>query len=127
MIDFPIGELLDEDECLQWLERYLHPEGLQCPRCSSRQRRVAQRNGQWTAYRCKVCDRYHTILTGTIFERTRQDPSKVVLILRGIAQGQPTARPRPAWPESSASAGPGCMRSASRCRRTSTTPYPTIR
>lgn len=92
MIDFPISELLDEDECLQWLERYLHPDGLKCPRCGSRQRRVAQRNGSWTAYRCRLCDRYHTVLTGTVFEKTRQSPSKVVLILRGIAQGQPTAR-----------------------------------
>lgn len=92
MIDFPISELLDEDECLQWLERYLHPDGLKCPRCGSTERRVAQHNGPWTAYRCRLCDRYHTILTGTVFEKTRQSPSKVVLILRGIAQGQPTAR-----------------------------------
>lgn len=92
MIDFPIGELLDEDECLKWLERYLHPSGLKCPRCGSRERRVAQRNGLWIAYRCKACDRYHTILTATVFEKTRQSPSKIVLILRGIAQGQSTAR-----------------------------------
>lgn len=92
MIDFPIVELLDEDECLQWLEGHLHPEGLRCPRCGSSERRVAQRNGPWSAYRCKACDRYHTILTDTVFERTRQPPSKVVLILRGVAQGQSTAR-----------------------------------
>src|SRR4051812_16584799 len=92
MIDFPIGELLDENECVEWLERYLHPNGLECPRCGSSERRMAQRNGRWTAYRCKACDRYHTILTGTVFEKTRQAPSTVVLILRGIAKGEPTAR-----------------------------------
>jgi transposase-like protein len=92
MIDFPIGELLDEDECVEWLEKYLHPGGLECPRCGSGERRVAQRNGRWTAYRCKACDRYHTILTGTVFEKTRQAPSTVILILRGIAKGEPTAR-----------------------------------
>jgi transposase-like protein len=92
MIDFPIDELLDEDECSKWLERRLHPDGLKCPRCGSSERRVAQRNGPWTAYRCKACDRYHSILTGTVFEKTRQPPSKVVLILRGIAKGEPTAR-----------------------------------
>jgi len=95
MIDFPIGELLDEDECLRWLERHLHPEGLQCPRCGSTERRLTQRNGVdglWRAYRCKVCDRYYTILTDTVFEKTHQPPSKIVLILRGIAQGQSTAR-----------------------------------
>jgi transposase-like protein len=91
MIDFPIGELLDEDECLEWLERYLHPDGLECPRCGSGERRVAQRNGRWSAYRCKACDRYHSILTGTVFEKTRQAPSTIVLILRGIAKGETTA------------------------------------
>src|SRR5215212_9483022 len=96
MIDFPIGELLDEDECVEWLQKYLHPDGLECPRCGSGERRVAQRNGsgaaRWSAYRCKACDRYHSILTGTVFEKTRQAPSTVVLILRGIAKGEPTAR-----------------------------------
>jgi len=28
MIDFPIDDLLDEAACLNWLERYLHPEGV---------------------------------------------------------------------------------------------------
>ncbi len=92
MIDFPITELLNETECAKWLESHLHPNGLSCPRCGSGHRRVAQRNGYWTAYRCEACDRYHSILTGTVFEKTRQPPSKVVMILRGIAKGESTAR-----------------------------------
>jgi hypothetical protein len=28
MIDFPIDELLDEEECAKWLENHLHPAGL---------------------------------------------------------------------------------------------------
>lgn len=36
MIDFPIGELMDEAACLYWLERHLYPSGLCCPRCGSR-------------------------------------------------------------------------------------------
>jgi transposase-like protein len=92
MIDFPIDDLLDQEASLAWLERYLHPEGLKCPRCGGRERRVARQMGAWTAYRCQACDRYHTILTGTVFEKTRQPPSKLVLILRGIAKGEPTAR-----------------------------------
>jgi transposase-like protein len=91
MIDFPIDELFDEQASTTWLERYLHPEGLRCPRCQNSQRRVARR-GSFTGYRCKACDRYYTILTGTIFEKTRQKPSKLVLILRGIAKGESTAR-----------------------------------
>src|SRR5438093_5523429 len=92
MIDFPIDELLDEAASLAWLERHLHPEGLTCPRCGSRERRVARRIRELTAYRCTACDRYHTIYTGTIFEKTRQPQSKIVLILRGIAKAEPTAR-----------------------------------
>ena len=92
MIDFPIDELLDEQASLAWLERHLHPDGLKCPQCGSVERRPARHIGVMTAYRCKQCDHCHSILTGTIFEKTRQPPSKIVLILRGIAKGESTAR-----------------------------------
>jgi len=92
MIDFPIDELLDEQASFAWLERQLHPEGLRCPRWGSAARRVTRRRGAFPAYRCVKCDRYHTILSGTVFAKTRQPPSKRVLILRGIAKGEPTAR-----------------------------------
>jgi hypothetical protein len=32
------------------------------------------------------------LLTGTVFEKTRQRPATLVLLLRGIAKGEPTAR-----------------------------------
>lgn len=92
MIDFPIDELLNEEACLRWLEQRLHPDGLQCPRCGGSRRRLAQGNGPWTAWRCKACGRYYRLLSGTVFERTRQPPPKLVLLLRGIAKGEPTAR-----------------------------------
>jgi transposase-like protein len=92
MIDFPIGELLDEEASTVWLEKHLHPDGLACPRCGARERRVARRKGPFLGYRCLACDRYHTILTGTAFEKTRQKPSTLVLLLRGVAKGEPTAR-----------------------------------
>ena len=92
MLDFPIGDLLDEDACLSWLGKHLHPEGLKCPNCGSQNRRRAKQGGAIPASRCKECDRYHTILTGTVFERTQQKPSTLVLILRGVARAEPTAR-----------------------------------
>jgi transposase-like protein len=92
MLDFPIGDLLDEDACLSWLEKHLHPQGLQCPNCGSQNRRRAKQGGAIPAFRCKECDRYHTILTGTVFERTQQKPSTLVLMLRGITRGEATAR-----------------------------------
>jgi len=52
MIDFPIDELLDEGACLSWLERHLHPQGLNCPHCWARERRFAEQNRSWPAWRC---------------------------------------------------------------------------
>jgi hypothetical protein len=46
------------------------------------------------AYRCRDCDGYDTLLTGTAFAKTQQSPSTLVLLLRGSAKGE-TAHPRP--------------------------------
>lgn len=92
MIDFPIDDLLDNDACTAWLEKHLHPDGLRCPHCQSADRRVSRRSGHFLGYRCKACNRYFTLLSGTAFAATRQTPAKLVLILRGISKGEPTAR-----------------------------------
>ena len=92
MIDFPITELLDDQACTRWLEEQLHPEGLKCPHCHSERRRTARRQGPFTGYRCQACDRYYTLLSGTIFAKTRQSPPHLVLLLRGVAKGESTAR-----------------------------------
>jgi transposase-like protein len=92
MIDFPIDDLLDQEACTLWLEKHLHPEGLRCPHCASPDRRVSRRSGHFLGYRCKACNRYFTLLSGTAFAATRQTPAKLVLILRGISKGEPTAR-----------------------------------
>jgi len=44
------------------------------------------------AYRCRACEGYYTLLTGTVFANTRQRPATLVLLLRGVAKGEPTAR-----------------------------------
>lgn len=92
MIDFPIGELMDEAACVTWLDQQLHPEGLVCPHCGSSDRRLFRRQGWFPAYRCRQCDGYYTLLTHTCFAKTRQLPSTLVLLLRGIAKGESTAR-----------------------------------
>jgi transposase-like protein len=92
MIDFPIDELLDDSVCTIWLERHLHPEGLKCPHCGSLERRLFRQQGHFPAYRCRLCDGYYTLLTGTVFAKTHQPPATLVLLLRGIAKGEPTAR-----------------------------------
>jgi hypothetical protein len=34
-MDFPIGQLMDEQACYGWLVCRLHPGGLTCPRCGA--------------------------------------------------------------------------------------------
>jgi transposase-like protein len=92
MIEFPIAELMDDSMCTLWLERRLHPQGLRCPHCGHPDKRLFRAHGHFLAYRCRTCDGYYTLLTGTSFAKTRQRPPTLVLLLRGIAKGEPTAR-----------------------------------
>jgi transposase-like protein len=92
MIDFPIGELRDDSICLLWLERHLHPAGFTCPHCGALSRRIFRAQGHLPAYRGRACEGSYTLLTGTVFAKTRQRPATLVLLLRGMAQGEPTAR-----------------------------------
>src|ERR687894_3293817 len=92
MIEFPITGLLDDGICTIWLERYLHPDGLKCPHCRSPARRLFRAPGHFPAYRCRACEGDYTLLTGTVFEKTRQRPATLGLLLRGMAKGEPTAR-----------------------------------
>jgi transposase-like protein len=92
MIDFPITELLDDSICILWLERHLHPNGLTCPHCGNAERRLFRDQGHFPAYRCRACEGYYTLLTGTVFAKTQQRPATLVLWRRGVAKGEPTAR-----------------------------------
>lgn len=92
MIDFPIDELMDEDVCHLYLLNKLHPEGLKCPHCGCEGRYTVKKNTWFDGYKCTGCKKYYTMYTGTVFEKTRQPASKIVLILRGFAKGETTSR-----------------------------------
>jgi len=68
------------------------PSRLVCPACASTSRRRFRAQGYYDAYRCRECDRYYTLLSGTAFEGSRQRPATLVLLLRGITKGESTAR-----------------------------------
>ena len=85
MIDFPITELFDDSLCLVWLERHLHPNGFVCPQCGSDNRRHFRIQGYYAAYRCRVCAKYYTLLSGTAFEGSRQRPATAPT---GLMEGQ---------------------------------------
>jgi len=92
MIDFPIGRLMDERACYDWLVALLHPGGLACPRCRGTDAYVHRYHRDPVLdYRCKACGRVYNAFTGTDWQGTQLRPSQVVLILRGFAQGRSTA------------------------------------
>ena len=92
MIDFPITELLSDAECIKWLEAYWHPAGLVCPHCGSEERRLFREQSWYAAWRCVKCNGYYTLLSRTVFEKTHQRPARLVMLLRGIAKGESSAR-----------------------------------
>lgn len=66
----------------------LNEWGIQC--CGRTERCLFRVQGHSRAYRCRAYDGYYTLLTGTVFEKTRRRLATLVL-LRGSAKGEPTA------------------------------------
>jgi transposase-like protein len=93
-MDFPIAELMDEDACYAQLVHWLHPDGLACPRCQQADRIRVHRSRRAPVrdYRCGHCRRVFNAFTGTILQGTKRRPSELALIVRGFAQGVPTAQ-----------------------------------
>jgi hypothetical protein len=92
MIDFPIGEHLDDRIGLLWIECRLHAEGFPCPRCGGTERRLCRELGHFLADRGRICEGYYSRLMGTVCEKMRQRPATRVLWLREIAKGEPMIR-----------------------------------
>ena len=93
-MDFPLTELMDEDACYAKLLHWLHPDGLACPRCGARDGLGVHRRHRAPIldYRCKGCRRVFNAWTGTALQGSRRSAVELMLILRGFAQGVPTAR-----------------------------------
>ncbi len=93
-MDFPLTDLMDQDACYHKLVTLLHPGGLACPACRAADHlRVHRRHrAPVLDWRCTACGRVFNAFTGTELEGTHRRPAEVMLILRGIAQGVPTAQ-----------------------------------
>jgi transposase-like protein len=95
-MDFPITELMDRQACVQWLEAYFHPAGLNCPHCqagvdqANRFRRT--KRSDLDVYRCKVCRGLYNLYSGTVFAGKHFTPEQTVLFLREVLQGKSTAK-----------------------------------
>jgi len=93
-MDFPLTDLMDQGACYQKLVALLHPGGLTCPTCKQADRLTVHRRDRAPVldYRCRRCGRVFNAFTGTPLQGTHRTPAEIVLILRGVAQGAPTAR-----------------------------------
>jgi len=93
-MDFPIHDLMNENACYQFVLDLFHPAGLCCPRCHAAEGFHTHRYFREPVldYRCSQCARVFNAWTGTVFQGTHWRPSQIVLILRGFAQGTPTAQ-----------------------------------
>lgn len=94
MMDFPLNDLLDPQRCHDLLLDLLHPDGLRCPNGHPLDEcRVHMRHrAPIREYRCKACGRFFTLFSETVLEGTHYTVVQIVQLLRGIAQGTPTAR-----------------------------------
>lgn len=94
-MDFPIVSLLDDEVSEMWLWKHLHPEGVRCPHCTASvaHARVFRRTrrSHVPVYRCGPCQGIYTVYSRTLFAAKQLRPAQVVLLLRGICKGEPTA------------------------------------
>jgi transposase len=93
-MDFPIIDLMDQDACYHKLVGLLHPDGLACPNCQTDDHTRVHRRHRAPVldYRCTACGRVFNAFTGTPLGGTHRTPAQIMLILRGFAQGVPTAQ-----------------------------------
>jgi transposase-like protein len=92
-MDFPITHLMDEAACYDQILQWLHGGVLRCPRCGGDDAWVHRSYREPVLdYRCKRCGRVYNAFTGTALQKTRRRPSELILVLRGVATGVPTAR-----------------------------------
>jgi len=95
MITFPIQSLMDEQACDDDLLKALHPQGLPCAQghllavepVAHDRHRVPRLDS-----RGRTCGAVVNLCTGTRWSKPRYRGATIVLMLRGVAPGVPTAQ-----------------------------------
>ncbi|MEW5959337.1 MAG: hypothetical protein AB1801_16520 [Chloroflexota bacterium] len=93
MIRLPISDLLDPQECYDYLMGVLHPNGLPCkagPPLPPDQAPQDRPRAPLVDYRCRECSNVFNLLTGTVWAGTHYDCVTMVLVMGGFVQGIPT-------------------------------------
>ena len=93
-MEFPITELLDYENSVEWILKHFHPNSIKCPNCQkgkdqSRKFRYTQ-TSELEVHRCKDCGTIYNLYTGTVFQGSQWTPMQVVLLMRGICKGETT-------------------------------------
>ena len=95
-MDFPIIDLIDEEQATAWLLKHFHPEGLHCPHCGADVKEARlfgrTRRSHLQIYRCLSCEGVYNLYSGTVFQQKQLTPPQAVLLLRGVCQGVPSAK-----------------------------------
>ncbi len=68
-------KLLDESKCYETVRQLRWPEGVRCPKCTSKQiskRGMDETQAERQRYRCQTCGRQFDDLSGTIFAGRHQ-------------------------------------------------------
>ena len=93
-MEFPITDLLDDEQSQAWIVKHFHPDGLECPRCHAPVEqahvfRTTQRS-RLTVYRCNECLQPYNVYSRTIFQQRHLTPQQVILLVRGVLKGEPS-------------------------------------
>lgn len=93
-MDFPLNGLLDSRRCYEFLLPLLHPKDFHCPNGHPLTEAYIHKRDRdpLVDYCCKTCGRFFNAFSGTILSGTKLRPVQIVQLLRGIAQGTPTAQ-----------------------------------
>jgi hypothetical protein len=94
-MDFPVADLLDDELSEHWLLKHFHPKGLKCPHCDAHRSQARPlrrtRRSQVTVYRCRRSHGLYNVYSGTIFQARHLRPAQVMMLLRGVCKGEPSA------------------------------------
>jgi|UPI000173C459 hypothetical protein len=96
-MECPIDDLFDEEWSDQWVMAYFHPTGLSCPGCrrgidAARCFRRTHRS-RATVSRFRQCHGVYNVSTGIIVQGKQLRPAQVILLVRGVCNGEPSTVP----------------------------------
>jgi hypothetical protein len=69
MMRYPLTDLLNDDDCYNYLKNILHPDGMKCPHrhpLPPEQSPHDRNRAPIVDYRCRTCGAVFNVFTGTV-------------------------------------------------------------